>query len=63
MATALTPRQADVAALAARGATNPQIAQQLGVSENTVKTHLKDVFDRLGVTSRAELDDVLPRGA
>ena len=51
----LTPRQIETASLAARGHTNVEIAERLGVSENTVKKHLADVFERLHVTGRAEL--------
>ncbi len=51
----LSPRQLDVAKLAASGSTNGAIAEVLRVSENTVKTHLKDVFERLEVTNRVEL--------
>lgn len=51
----LSERQLEVARLTARGLPNRQIAQLLGVSENTVKKHLKDVFARLEVTNRTEL--------
>ncbi len=51
----LTPRQIDVALLAARGRPNAAIAATLGLSENTVKKHLKDIFDQLGVSNRTEL--------
>lgn len=51
---ALTRRQLDVALQMARGRTNAEVAAALGLSENTVKKHLKDVFLRLGVTNRTE---------
>jgi DNA-binding CsgD family transcriptional regulator len=51
----LTRRQSDVALLAAQGRPNAAIATTLGLSENTVKKHLKDIFDELGVTNRTEL--------
>jgi DNA-binding CsgD family transcriptional regulator len=51
----LTPRQSDVALLAARGRPNSAIATALGLSENTVKKHLKDIFDELEVSNRTEL--------
>ena len=51
----LTRRQTDVALLAAQGRPNAAIATTLGLSENTVKKHLKDIFDELGVTNRTEL--------
>lgn len=37
------------------GLTNPQIAGRLFVSAQTVKTHMKHVFRKVGVSSRAEL--------
>lgn len=55
----LTPRQYDVAVLAARGSTNAEIAQELGISINTVKLRLKQVFERLDVANRTELANVL----
>lgn len=51
----LTRRQGDVALLAARGKPNSAIASTLGLSENTVKKHLKDIFDTLEVSNRTEL--------
>jgi DNA-binding CsgD family transcriptional regulator len=51
----LTPRQYEAAALVEGGATNAEIAVALGISMNTVKKLLKDVFLRLGVQSRTEL--------
>jgi DNA-binding CsgD family transcriptional regulator len=52
---ALTPAERPVADLAARGLTNVEIAEELFISRNTVKTHLTRVFDKLGVSSRREL--------
>ncbi|MDX2087577.1 MAG: helix-turn-helix transcriptional regulator [Kofleriaceae bacterium] len=57
----LTSRQAEVAQLAALGSTNQEIGEHLGVSINTVKKHLKDIFDRLGTTNRTELAGALAR--
>jgi len=48
----LTEREASVLALVADGLTNPAIARQLVISENTVKTHLKNIFEKLGLTDR-----------
>jgi len=50
----LSPRETEILALVSRGLENKQIAVELGVSEATVKTHLKGVFNRLEVSSRAE---------
>ena len=38
-----------------RGATNRQIAAMLQITENTVETHLRRVFDKTGVSSRVQL--------
>ena len=50
----LTARQIEVLTLAARGFRNQDIASALGISANSVKDHLKQIFLRLGVSSRAE---------
>ena len=52
---ALTPAERRVATLAANGCGNREIAQQLFVTRRTVETHLTHVFQKLGVTTRAEL--------
>jgi two-component system nitrate/nitrite response regulator NarL len=52
--TVLTIREREVLALLADGLANKQIAARLGISKNTVKTHLELLFDKLGVSSRAE---------
>ena len=49
----LTRREREVVALLATGASNAQIAQELFVTEATVKSHLVNVFAKLGVDSRA----------
>ena len=49
----LSTREADVLRLVADGLTNKEIARQLIVSENTVKTHVTSLFNKLGVDSRA----------
>jgi len=51
---ALTARQEDVLALLTDGLCNKRIAQRLGVSVGTVKTHLRSAFERLQVRSRTE---------
>jgi DNA-binding CsgD family transcriptional regulator len=48
----LTPRQKDLLRLLAAGHTNTQIARRLGISEGTVRTHLENIYERLGVSSR-----------
>jgi len=49
---ALTPREHDVLRLLADGAGNRAIADQLGISDHTVKFHLSAIFGKLGVTTR-----------
>ena len=51
---ALTPRQRDILELLMQGMSNPEIAQVLGLSPNTVKVHLVLIFRKLGVSSRTE---------
>ncbi len=51
----LTERELEVIALAARGLTNKKIAGRLGIGVGTVKTHLYNIFQKLGVKNRTEL--------
>jgi DNA-binding NarL/FixJ family response regulator len=51
----LTPRELDIVAAIVDGATNRDIAEQFGVSQQTVKNHLSSIFDKLGVSTRLEL--------
>src|SRR5690242_19214730 len=51
----LTPAEHKVAVLAARGHSNPQIAQQLYVTRRTVETHLTHIFQKLDIATRADL--------
>jgi len=52
---ALTKRERDIALLVANGLTNKEIGAALWISENTVKTQLKRIFEKLGVNSRGLL--------
>ena len=52
---ALTDPELNVARLAAEGRTNRQIAASLFVSPHTVNTHLRHVFEKLGINSRVQL--------
>ncbi|WP_217697932.1 helix-turn-helix domain-containing protein [Sinomonas mesophila] len=54
-ALSLTAREREVAALAARGASNREIADSMGVSVRTVEGHLYQIFTKLGISSRAGL--------
>lgn len=51
----MSPRELEVVALVAQGSTNKDIGAQLGISEETVKRHLTNVFDKTGVSTRLEL--------
>jgi DNA-binding NarL/FixJ family response regulator len=57
----LTPRERDVLRLVAAGGTNAQVAADLGVGEETVKTLLGRVYVKLGVRRRAEAVSVAQR--
>ena len=52
---ALTEREQDVAALVATGMTNREVAAELYVSSKAVEYHLRNIFGKLGITSRREL--------
>jgi DNA-binding CsgD family transcriptional regulator len=51
----LTPQELTVAGLVAQGLTNSDVAAQLFLSTNTIETHLRHIFQKLGVRSRTEL--------
>jgi DNA-binding NarL/FixJ family response regulator len=51
----LTAREKQVVALIVAGYTNKDIAKKFGISEHTVKHHLTNIFDKLGVSNRLEL--------
>jgi HD-GYP domain-containing protein (c-di-GMP phosphodiesterase class II) len=50
----LTPREAEVVVLVARGKSNPEIAAALSVSRKTVSSHLEHIYTKLGVSTRVE---------
>jgi DNA-binding NarL/FixJ family response regulator len=59
---ALTPAEHRVAELAAQGLTNRAIAERLYVTQRTVETHLTHAFQKLNISSRAELEGALVQG-
>jgi DNA-binding NarL/FixJ family response regulator len=51
---ALSPRERQILALIADGLSNADIAERLGISEKTVRNHTSNLFDKLGVWTRAQ---------
>ena len=56
---ALTDREREVAQLAAGGMRNSEIAETLHISENTVKHHLKNAFQKMNIDRRSRLIEML----
>jgi DNA-binding NarL/FixJ family response regulator len=54
-AATLTKRELQVVAAIIAGASNRDVSSQLGLSEQTVKNHLSNIFDKVGVSNRLEL--------
>jgi DNA-binding CsgD family transcriptional regulator len=52
---ALSPREREIALLVAHGLQNKEVAERLHISVWTVNTHLRRIFGKLGVSSRAAL--------
>ena len=51
----LTPREIEIVRMVAQGMRNKVIAERLSISEGTVKVHLHNVYEKLGVDGRLEL--------
>jgi len=51
----LTPREKEILLLVSKGLTNKQIAEQLFISENTVKNHIKNLLEKLNLENRVQL--------
>jgi two-component system nitrate/nitrite response regulator NarP len=52
---AITARERAIVGLAAQGVRNREIADQLGITEGTVKVYLHRIYEKLGVSNRTEL--------
>ena len=51
----LTPREMEITSLIIKGYTNKDIAEKLHVSPNTIKTHLKNIYNKFGIKKKKEL--------
>ena len=51
----LSTREREIVALVAQGYKNKEMAEKMFISEQTVKNHLHNIFDKLGVSDRLEL--------
>jgi len=51
----LSPREEQVVALVAEGLGNRQVAQELSLSEHTIKKYMFRIFEKLGISTRVEL--------
>jgi DNA-binding NarL/FixJ family response regulator len=58
---ALTRRELEIAELVRTGRTNREVAAELFLSQKTVETHLRHIFGKLGISSRASVARVLGR--
>ena len=50
----MTPREREVLSLLVEGMTDPEIGAALFISRRTAATHVRHIYDKLGVSSRAE---------
>lgn len=55
LAALLTSRELEIVRLAAEGLRNREIAERLSITEGTVKIHLHNIYEKLGVTGRSQL--------
>jgi DNA-binding CsgD family transcriptional regulator len=57
----LTAREREIADLVADRLTNPQIAEKLFLSKKTVESHIRNLFVKLGVSSRVDIARLVER--
>ena len=57
----LTSREREIVGLLTRGSSNKDVARLLNISDGTVKIHLHNVYQKLGVTSRSKLIEIAER--
>jgi DNA-binding NarL/FixJ family response regulator len=57
----LTPREREISELITERMTNKQIAAQLFLSEKTIESHIRNVFHKLGASSRVEVARAIER--
>lgn len=50
----LTPREIEILALISRGFRNKDVSEKLAISENTVASHIKSIYQKLAISTRAE---------
>lgn len=55
---ALTAREGEILALLLQGRSGPYIAEEFYLSNSTVKTHIRHIYDKMGVSSRQQLIDI-----
>lgn len=55
----LTAREREIVALMREGRSNPEIGEALYVTRNTVKKHIQNIYEKLGVNSRKGLEELL----
>lgn len=59
----LTPREKEVFALLARGRNSPYIQKELVITNNTVKAHVRHIYQKLGISSHQELIDLVDQNS
>lgn len=58
----LTERELEILEILSQGKSNKEIADSLGISENTVEQHLKNIYEKLNVQNRTEAAGLFLKG-